>query len=84
MATTKKRINFADSIEGLEVMYILSVMQKDNSYNTPDSYSANTTLYPNNVMSFVEKHMQYLSVHPTTNPGQYVSNLRLMTQIKLH
>jgi hypothetical protein len=44
----------------------------------PTSYSANTTLYPDGQIPFVEKHMAYLMDHPKLDPEHYLSNLRLM------
>jgi hypothetical protein len=82
MATTKRKINFFESEEGAEVKRVLGLMASDSSYNTASRYSANSDLYPDNVMTFVDKHMHYLSAHPSTNPQQYISNLRLMTRVK--
>ena len=31
---------------------------------------------------FVEKHMRYMSLHPTMDHWQYVSNLKLMMKIQ--
>jgi hypothetical protein len=81
MATFKKRISFFDSELGLEIAQTLQLMTKDSSYNTKSSYSANSTLYPNHLMSFVDKHMNYLNTYPSINPYHYVSNLRLITRV---
>lgn len=82
MSTFKKRINFVDSDEGFKIKQALSQMEKDLTYTTQSSYNANELLYPGNDMSFVEKHMHYLSVHQNVNPQQYLSNLRLMTRVR--
>ncbi len=81
MATIKKRISFVDSEEGVEIAQTLQLMTKDSSYNTVPSYSANAVRYPNNLMPFVDKHMNYLDTHPSIDPYLYISNVRLMTHI---
>ena len=82
MAVAKKRTNFFDSIEGKDVKRTLQLMAEDNSYATKPSYSADTLQYKNNMMPFVDKHMNYLSKHPNLDPYHYISNLRLMTRVK--
>jgi hypothetical protein len=82
MATVKKRINFYESIEGVRVKQLLTTMVSDDTFNTAPSYSADIEVYPNNLIPFIDKHMRYLSSHPSVNAGYYVSNLRLMTRIK--
>lgn len=82
MSTVKKRVNFFESLEGLEIKRILTVMALDTAYNTDSSYSANSELYPDNLIPFVAKHMSYLNAHPSTDPQHYVSNLRLMTRVR--
>lgn len=82
MSTTKKRTNFFDSEEGIEVELILRKMAVDDAYNTDSSYSANSILYPDNLIPFVDKHMNYLLTHPAIDPRHYISNLRLMTRLK--
>ncbi len=81
MSVTKKRINFFDSEEGIEIERLLQLMVEDDAYNTDPSYTANATLYPDNLMPFINKHMNFLSSHPNTDPWHYISNLRLMTRI---
>lgn len=82
MATFKKRQNFFESEEGIEIKRILKNMAADINYNTESSYSADSAAYPDNLIPFVDKHMNYLQMHPSTNPKHYISNLRLMTRIK--
>jgi len=82
MTTYNKKVKFLDSEEGLEVERILRTMAMDDSYNTESSYSANSERYPDNLIPFVDKHMNYLSTHPSTDPRHYISNLRLMTRVK--
>ena len=82
MATLKKRVSFFDSEEGIMIKNALNEMAGDNCYNTLDSYSANIIQNPDNLISFTDKHMNYLNSHPKIDPNKYISNLRLMTKIK--
>ncbi len=82
MAAAKKRINFLDSEEATEVEHSLRLMAEDSTYNTAPSYSANTVQYPYHSIPFVDKHMSYLSKHPSVDPSHYLANLRLMTRIR--
>lgn len=78
-ATASKR-RFYDSEEAAAIKAILTAMERDISYNTESSYSANEVDHPEHNISFIDKHMHYLSEHPKVNPQQYLSNLRLMTR----
>ncbi len=82
MPILKKKIDFFNSAEGVEVEQLLRSMVADSTYNTKSSYSANSGLYPDNLMPFVDKHMNYLISHPAINIRHYISNLRLITRIK--
>jgi hypothetical protein len=82
MSTFKKRINFPESEEGIRTKQELRLMVTDMSYTTESGYNANVLLYPDNDISFVDKHMRYLSEHQNVNPQQYLSNLRLMTRVR--
>lgn len=82
MPTYKKKPNFFETEEGVEFIETLRIMAKDKTYNTKSSYSANGELYPDNLIPFVNKHMEYLKNHPATNPQHYLANLRLMTRVR--
>lgn len=82
MPSLKQRNNFLDSQDAAEIEQTLLGMVKDARYNTVASYSTNSTLYPDNLIPFVEKHMNYLSTHPSTDPQHYLANLRLMTKVR--
>lgn len=71
-----------DPEKAIEVRNALRLMEKDLSYQTDSGYSSNESLYPDNNIPFVEKHMNYLAEHRNVNPEQYLSNLRLMTRIR--
>jgi len=75
-----KRSDFWDSDEGRTVKLKLQLMASDKTYNTESSYNANGMQYPGNIISFVDKHMNYLNVHPKVDASMYLSNLQLMTR----
>jgi hypothetical protein len=81
MPTYKKKPHFFDTAAGAAALQALQKMVADSAYATNAGYSANAALYPDNVISFVDKHMCYLRDHPATNPEHYISNLRLMTRV---
>lgn len=83
MPTLKKKSDFFETQEGIEVEKALRAMVEDSAFSTESSYSANAVIYPNNLISFVDKHMNYLKQHQNVNPTHYLSNLRLMTKIKV-
>jgi hypothetical protein len=57
----------------------LVAMLHDPTLNTKaSSFSANSTLYPDGQMPFVDKHIAYLMNHPKLDHEQYLANLRLM------
>ena len=56
----------------------LVAMEHNPLLNTASSFSANSLLYPDRQIPFVEKHLAYLMDHPKVDPDQYLSNLRLM------
>lgn len=82
MPTIKKKSDFFESQEGIEIERALREMDADSSFSTESSYSANSIAYPDNLIPFVDKHMNYLKQHQNVNPRHYLSNLRLMTKIK--
>lgn len=56
----------------------LKLMANDPKYNTRETFSSRDT----RGLSFIDKHMKYLSEHPKLNPRHYISNLKLMTKVK--
>lgn len=81
LMSVTKRANFFETEAGADIEAELLAMQADGKYNTSPSYCANTELYPDNQMPFVDKHKKYLLTHPTVDPRLYMSNLRLMTRV---
>jgi hypothetical protein len=81
MAVVKKKSDFIDSEEGLAVRKILEEMTNDVGYHTVPTYNPNIAKYPDNEMTFTEKHLAYISSHPELDTRIYLSNLKLMTKI---
>lgn len=78
----KKKPNFFDTEESVEFIKSLKLMAADSAYHTKSSYSTNSDLYPGNQRSFEDTHIDYMRSHPTTDPNQYLANLRLMTRVR--
>lgn len=76
MAVATKTKDFLASQEADAIRKELSRMMKDPSYNTPSTYSAAAK----GDILFVDKHMNYLSLHLGINHEQYMSNLKLKTK----
>lgn len=82
MAVTKSRAGFADTETGQKIRQKLLRMTEDAAYNTSPVYSANGLLYSDNLMPFVDKHMNYLISHPMLDPDMYIANVKLLTRIR--
>lgn len=82
MPTLSRRNNFLETEVGAWAKAELQAMANDPAYATEDTYSSNSERYPDNTISFVDKHINYLSLHPKVNPEHYVSNLKLMTRLR--
>lgn len=81
MPRSKKQLEYLNSQEAYEIKQKLKKIALDDTYNTQPTFSADSNQYPDNLMPFVDKHMNYLLMHPSTNPEQYLSNLRLKTRM---
>ena len=75
---TNKQKEFLDSDIAAQARKELKRMSNDPLYNTRSRF----TPMQNQALSFVDRHMKYLSEHPKLNPNQYLTNLRLMTRLK--
>lgn len=81
-AITTKQADFFASEDGLRARQSLQHMVESSRFVTKSSYSANSAAHPDNMISFVDKHMQYLSLHRDLKPEQYIANLKLMTRLR--
>ncbi len=82
MATYNKKPDFYTSEEGITAADVLRSMVLDKMYMTEPTFSANTEKYSDNRIPFIDKHLEYLKNHPSTNTDHYLSNLKLMTKIR--
>jgi hypothetical protein len=82
MATNKRQADFVDSEEGQQIKRELLAMLQNEQYSTESSYSTNGDLYPDNLRPFIDKHMHYLTSHPSVDPAHYLANLRLITRVR--
>ena len=71
-AMTPAQKRFYASEECASAREALQRMVDSSQYATDSSRAAD----------FVERHMHYLSTHPTTTLAGYISNLKLMTRIR--
>ena len=65
-----------------EIRTALQTMETNPTLVTNSAFRANTEKWPTNSISFVENHLNYLKLHPKTDPQHYLSNLRLMLRKK--
>lgn len=79
MAIHTKKLPFAETEAGIAARATLEALLANTEHTTESGYHVNDELHPGNSISFVEKHMEYLSTHTAVNPDYYLSNLRLMT-----
>lgn len=73
---TEYKRQFLASEEAQVIREQLKAMTLDPNYHTASFY---TPMQEEN-LSFVEKHMAYLSDHPKLKTTEYMSNLRLKTK----
>lgn len=76
---TEYRRQFLASEEAVDVREQLEAMMRDPAYNTQSFY---TPLHPDENLSFVDKHLAYLSDHSKLKSQEYLSNLRLKTKTR--
>lgn len=82
MASPKSRVDFVNTDAGKDIKRRLERMVTDGQYNTESGYSANSTLYPDNLQPFVDKHISYLTSHTKVDPEQYLANIKLLTRLR--
>ncbi len=82
MKVAQKTLDYATSAEGLAIRRELEVIVADRQFNTQASYTTNSDLYPDNLIPFVDKHMDYIACHTSLDAALYLDNLRLMTRIR--
>lgn len=81
MALTRGK-TFLDSEEGKDVRRNFEQMTEDGAYNTSSSYSPDKLKYPDNLIPFADKHMNYLNMYPKMDAQLYLANVKLGCRIK--
>ncbi|HSX47542.1 MAG TPA: hypothetical protein VLF63_02090 [Patescibacteria group bacterium] len=81
MTKLKSRQDFFNSEQGISAKKVLQSMTADSNYNTTSTYSANSVRYPDNLIPFVDKHMDYMNSFPKLDPASYIANLKLRTRL---
>ena len=69
---------FLRTEKATELRTELESMVKNPLYNT----RLYTMLTDASGDRFIEKHMHYMSTHPTIDHWQYISNIKLMTKLR--
>jgi hypothetical protein len=82
MSAQSNNTAFMLSDAGVALKQTLLDMVTDSLYITKPGYTPNSDQYPDNIIPFVDKHLEYLRTHPATDPQHYISNLRLMTRVR--
>lgn len=71
--------NFISSQAAQDIRDQLTKMVSDTTYHTNSSYSSLDG--DDGAVSFIDKHIVYLSTHPKAKPDEYMANLRLKTRV---
>jgi hypothetical protein len=68
------KTDYFDTPEGVEILEALQRMLDSTEYITGKSY----TPHSDELLTFIEKHKDFIRKHPNTDATQYVSNLKIM------
>jgi hypothetical protein len=68
------KMDYFETSEGLEVLEALKDMATSEEYFTYASYTPHSV----DLISFIEKHKEFIRKHPNTNAQHYVANLKIM------
>lgn len=78
----KKCVYVFGAEEEQEIREAFRQMVLSSSYNTSPGFTANSTMYPDGLIPFIDKHMRYLDTYPKLDARMYLANLRLKTRIR--
>ena len=68
------KLDYFETPEGIEVLESLEDMAQSDEYFTHASYTPHSA----DLISFIEKHKEFIRKHPNTNAQHYVANLKIM------
>lgn len=72
----------SDPVQEAQFLGLLHDMEKNPIYNTESRYVGDGEKYPDHLISFSQRHMDYLKKFPNIDPMKYLSNLRMMTRAR--
>lgn len=75
---------FINEVSESEIIVALRLMEASPAYLTKPSYRGSSERWTNDYTSFVDYHLNYLRLHPSLDPYQYISNLKLMLKKGSH
>lgn len=78
LTTNEFKRTFLASDDAVVITKELQDMVENPMYNTRSFY----TPTQDENLSFIDKHIKYLSEHPKLKPSEYLANLRLMTKAR--
>ena len=73
----KNEPGFINDVREDDIIMALKLMETDVAYLTEPAYRGSSVRWDDNYVSFVDYHLNYLRLHPSLAPDQYLSNLRL-------
>ena len=65
-------------LDEADVVEKLKILEQDPGMKTETIYSPSANSWPDNRLTFTERHLVYLRAHKNVNPDHYISNLTLM------
>ena len=72
------KVDYFETVEGQDILEQLEAMSQSETYITKESYIP----YSESLISFVNKHQEFIRKHPNTNAQHYVSNLKIMCRLR--
>lgn len=78
----KQRRNYFSTEEGKAIRKALQSLAQDIKYNTLPTYHPNAVRFPDHLIPFVDKHMDYLNAHPQMDAWIYIANVRMGTLLR--
>lgn len=73
----KYQEGFINDVSEDKLVGVLKAMQNSSVYLTKPAFRGSSPRWTDNYVSFIDYHLNYLKLHPSLDPEQYISNLRL-------
>lgn len=68
------KVDYFETQDGQEILGLLQSMSSSEDYVTKDSYTPHSEA----LISFIDKHQDFIRKHPNTDAHHYVANLKIM------